>query len=120
MRREYLSPLDNWAQYRGTNLSKSALFGHDGEDIRAGLDFLEALCAELTWNFGLEAPNPYLSMAIYLVRCHLEARPATQSGRACLTRQPYGGCTIWTPWGCWNIERAAAQADASRFTPVKS
>ena len=41
--------------------------------------YVEALCAELTWNFGLEEPNPYLSMAIYLVRCHLEARPATQT-----------------------------------------
>ena len=75
MRREYLSPSDNGAQGRGTGLSKSTVFGDD-DDTRAGLDFLDALCVELTSHFGLKAPNPYLSIAINLVRGHLDARPA--------------------------------------------
>jgi hypothetical protein len=88
MRREYLSPSDNGAQGRGTGLSKSTVFGDD-DDTRAGLDFLDALCVELTSHFGLKAPNPYLSIAINLVRGHLDARPATQTSLIAGAGVPY-------------------------------
>jgi multiple sugar transport system substrate-binding protein len=93
MRGEDLSSWDNRALCRGTGLPRRAFFRDDGEDIRASLDFLEALCAELTSNFGLEAPNPYLLMAIKLVRSHLDARPATQTSIIARAGVPYATAT---------------------------
>ena len=67
--REERYPLAGVRQQRGDGAGHGRkFFGHDGEDIGVGLDFLEALCGELTSGLELEAPNPYLSMAIGLVR----------------------------------------------------
>ena len=74
MREEHHSP-SGIREQRGAGAGlRRTFFGHDGEDIRVGLDFLEALCGELGSGFELEAPNPYLSMAIGLVRAHLDVR----------------------------------------------
>ena len=88
--REERHPLAGVRQQRGGGAGPGrAFFGHDGEDIGVGLDFLEALCGELTSGLELEAPNPYLSMAIGLVRAHLEARPMTQTSLIAGASVPY-------------------------------
>ena len=69
--------------------SRQAFFAHDGEDIRAELDFLESLSGELGAGLELDAPNPYLSMAISLVRAHLDARPVTQTSLIAGAGVPY-------------------------------
>jgi multiple sugar transport system substrate-binding protein len=89
MREEHHSP-SGIREQRGAGAGlRRAFFGHDGEDIRVGLDFLEALCGELGSGFELEAPNPYLSMAIGLVRAHLDARPVTQTSLIAAAGVPY-------------------------------
>jgi multiple sugar transport system substrate-binding protein len=88
--REERHPLAGVRQQRGGGAGPGRkFFGHDGEDIGVGLDFLEALCGELTSGLELEAPNPYLSMAIGLVRAHLEARPMTQTSLIAGASVPY-------------------------------
>ena len=88
--REEHHPLSGIREQRGGGAGpRRAFFGHDGEDIRVGLDFLEALCGELASGFELEAPNPYLSMAIGLVRAHLDARPVTQTSLIAGAGVPY-------------------------------
>jgi multiple sugar transport system substrate-binding protein len=88
--REERHPLAGVRQQRGGGAGPARkFFGHDGEDIGVGLDFLEALCGELTSGLELEAPNPYLSMAIGLVRAHLEARPMTQTSVIAGASVPY-------------------------------
>jgi multiple sugar transport system substrate-binding protein len=88
--REERHPLAGVRQQRGGGAGpRRAFFGHDGEDIGVGLDFLEALCGELTSGLELEAPNPYLSMAIGLVRAHLDARPMTQTSLIAGAGVPY-------------------------------
>jgi multiple sugar transport system substrate-binding protein len=68
---------------------RQAFFAHDGEDIRVELDFLESLTGELGAGLELDAPNPYLSMAISLVRAHLDARPVTQTSLVASSGVPY-------------------------------
>jgi multiple sugar transport system substrate-binding protein len=88
--REERHPLAGVRQQRGGGAGPGqAFFGHDGEDIGVGLDFLEALCGELTSGLELDAPNPYLSMAIGLVRAHLDARPMTQTSLIAGAGVPY-------------------------------
>ena len=89
MREEHHSPSGIREQRGASAGPRRAFFGHDGEDIRVGLDFLEALCGELGSGFELEAPNPYLSMAIGLVRAHLDARPVTQTSLIAAAGVPY-------------------------------
>ena len=89
MREEHHSP-SGIREQRGAGAGlRRTFFGHDGEDIRVGLDFLEALCGELGSGFELEAPNPYLSMAIGLVRAHLDVRPVTQTSLIAAAGVPY-------------------------------
>src|SRR5262245_20970972 len=68
---------------------RQAFFAHDGEDIRVELDFLDSLTGELGAGLELHAPNPYLSMAISLVRAHLDARPVTQTSLVASSGVPY-------------------------------
>ena len=89
MRGDYLLPPLNLAQYIGLAPGKSVVARQDGQDIRAALDFLDALSTELTSNLDLELPNPYLNMAIYLVRSHLDARPVTQTSLIAGSGVPY-------------------------------
>ena len=87
--REEHHPLSGIREQRGGGAGpRRAFFGHDGEDIRVGLDLLEALCGEFASGFELEAPNPYLFMAIGLVRAHLDARPVTQTSRTAAPASP--------------------------------
>ncbi len=88
--REEHHPPSGIREQRGRGAGpRRAFFGHDGADIRVGLDFLEALCGELASGFELEAPNPYLAMAIGLVRAHLDARPVTQTSLIASAGVPY-------------------------------
>ena len=89
MREERQSRLSIREQRGGDAGPRRKFFGYDGEDIRVGLDFLEALCGELASGFELETPNPYLSMAIGLVRAHLDARPVTQTSLVAAAGVPY-------------------------------
>lgn len=74
---------------RALSSPRQAFFAHDGEDIRVELDFLESLTGELGAGLELDAPNPYLSMAINLVRAHLDARPVTQTSLVAGSGVPY-------------------------------
>ena len=88
--REERHPILGVREQRGGGAAPGRpFFGHDGEDIRVGLNFLEALCDELASGLELEAPNPYLSMAIGLVRAHLDARPMTQTSLIAGAGVPY-------------------------------
>lgn len=90
MREEHHRPAGNRAQWGGARPPpRPAFLAHDGEDIRFELDFLESLTGELGAGLELDAPNPYLSMAISLVRAHLDARPVTQTSLIASAGVPY-------------------------------
>lgn len=59
------------------------------QELRGALDFLEGFGSELSSTFELEAPNPYLNMATYLLRSHLDGRLVTPTSLIAASGVPY-------------------------------
>ncbi|GAB5374202.1 MAG: hypothetical protein AcusKO_06640 [Acuticoccus sp.] len=62
----------------------------DGRDrVNDAITFLDALTLELDTVVDLPAPNPFLRIACYLMRAHLEARLVTPSSAVAAAGVPY-------------------------------
>lgn len=53
------------------------------------LEFLERVRTEINAAFQLSTPDPHLTMAIHLIRSHLEARPVTATSLVAASGVPY-------------------------------
>ncbi|MDP2737500.1 MAG: extracellular solute-binding protein [Pseudorhodobacter sp.] len=62
----------------------------DGNDLLRVIGFLQAFSAEMDTALATTAPNPYMNMAMFLIRNHLEGKPVTASTLVAAADVPYG------------------------------
>ena len=61
----------------------------DGRDLLRVIDFLQAFTAEVDTALETTAPNPFLNMAMFLIRNHLEGKTVTASTLVAAAEVPY-------------------------------